>query len=60
MYPPVEAYSGQEWYEVGSSWPELIFHCLQLSIDHHEFSRVCLQFAIDCDLSSFAIVFHFQ
>ena len=38
--PQVEASSGQEWYELASHWPELMFYCLQCSIDHLEFSRV--------------------
>ena len=38
--PQVEASGGQEWYELGSHWPELMFYCLQFSIDHLEFSRV--------------------
>ena len=31
MYPPVEASGGQEWYEVGSQWSDLMFYCLQFS-----------------------------
>ena len=37
--PQVEASCGQEWYELASHWPELMFYCVQCSIDHLEFSR---------------------
>ena len=39
-YPQVEASGGQEWYNLGLHWPELMFYCLQCSIDHLEFYRV--------------------
>ena len=38
--PQVEEFGGQEWYELGFHWPELMFYSLQCSIDHLEFSRV--------------------
>ena len=38
--PLVEASGGQEWYKLVCHWPELMFCCLQCSIDHLEFSRV--------------------
>ena len=40
LMPQVEASGGQELYELVSHWPELMFYCLQCSIDYLEFSRV--------------------
>ena len=40
MPPQVEASGGQEWYELVSHSPDLMFYCLQCSVDPLEFSRV--------------------
>ena len=40
LWPQVETSGGQEWYSLGSHSPEIMFYCLQCSIDHLEFSRV--------------------
>ena len=37
--PQVEASGGQEWCKLVSHWPELMFYCLQCSIDHLEFQK---------------------
>ena len=36
--PQVETSGGQKWYKLRSLWSELMFYCLQYSIDHLEFS----------------------
>ena len=42
LCPQVEAFGGQEWYKLGSHWPELMLYCLHCSVDHLEFCTVPL------------------